>query len=191
MNQLLLKPSRLSRSVTEPSQRLFPREPVANKSKSQDQDRILVIDISKTPASYDYQSNFPTLCSAKSTASSFFGNSENSVYSYPIIDADTPTPTTRVTEHPLQCTFPARSSSMEKVAPLEPQYGYQGKEPNDPDDPNAEVSVASQISISRRQRQFLVPITPKTARQPIQPRINEQSIVDESRVSHHLKLEDA
>ena len=192
MNQLLLKPSRLSRSVTEPNHRLFPPKPAVNKSKSQDQDHILVIDISGTSASYDRQPSFsPPQRSANSTASSFSENPESSGYFYPTSEVDTPTFTTGVTEHSLQREFPARTSSMKKPASLEPQYGYQGKDRNDPNDPNAEVSVAREISISRRQRQLLVPITPKTARQPIQPRINEQSIADESRKSHHLTLEDA
>ena len=53
----------------------------------------------------------------------------------------------------------------------------------------AEISIARQISVSQRQRQLLVPIVPKFARQPMQPRIEQQ---DEATVrqSHHLVLED-
>ena len=35
----------------------------------------------------------------------------------------------------------------------------------------AEVSIARQISISRKQRQLLVPVVAKTARQPVQPQV--------------------
>ena len=53
----------------------------------------------------------------------------------------------------------------------EPPYTHQGE---DQLSSAAQVSVARQISISRRQRQILVPIAPKIARQPVQPWINEQ-----------------
>ena len=165
MNQLHLKPSRLSRSVTEPNRRLFPPKPAINKSNSQNQDHILVIDISGTPAYYDCQPSFsPPQRSANSTESGFSKNTEISGSSYPTTKADTPTLRTGVTEHSLQRLFPARSSSMKEIASLEPQYGFHGQDPNDP---NAEVSVARQISISHRQPQRLVPIPPKTTRQPI------------------------
>lgn len=64
----------------------------------------------------------------------------------------------------------------------------------------AEISVARQISLSRKQRQLLVPIVPKTARQPMQPKLvsvngegkeeGEWKAVA-SRKSHHLIIEDA
>ncbi|KAI4121011.1 MAG: hypothetical protein LQ338_006614 [Usnochroma carphineum] len=58
----------------------------------------------------------------------------------------------------------------------------------------AEISIARQISISKRQRQLLVPAVPKVAPQPVQPRIVDVQPGSRSRKSHHsyhLVLEDA
>ena len=60
---------------------------------------------------------------------------------------------------------------MKKTFSPEPPYIDQGE---DQLSTAAHVSVARQISISRRQRQILVPIAPKTNRQPVQPWIDEQ-----------------
>ena len=59
---------------------------------------------------------------------------------------------------------------MKQINSSETSYIHQGE---DQLSSAAQVSVARQISISRRQRQILVPIAPKTARQPVQPWINE------------------
>ena len=65
----------------------------------------------------------------------------------------------------------------------------------------AEISIARQISLSRRQRQMVVPIVPKTARQPMQATLVNIVGGDDksggetkghvSRKSHHVLLEDA
>ena len=63
-----------------------------------------------------------------------------------------------------------------------------------------EISIARQISLSRRQRQMVVPIMPKTARQPMQATlvdvVGNEKVEGErkghaSRKSHHVLLEDA
>lgn len=189
VNKLLPKPSPLSSSVTGPSHHLFPPRPAIKKSKSQDQDHVLVIvhkseDTPGTPTSHGGQvSSDLSQRSATSTSASFLECAEYP--SYPTIEMDPPTPTKCARQDFLQRAFPARKSSMKRLASPESNQG------EDSVGTAAEVSVARQISISRRQRQLLVPIVPKTARQPMQPRINEQSTAEESRKSHHLTLEDA
>ena len=132
-------------------------------------------------------SSDPSQRSANSTKAGFFECAEYPEYSFPTIAADTLTPTKGVAQDSAQRAFPARHSSMKNLASLESRYPHQGEEPIGP---TAEVSVARQISISRRQRQLLVPIAPKNARQPIQPRINEQNTANESRKPHLLTVED-
>ena len=189
VNRSLLRTSSLNRSSTEPSHRLFPSKPAIKKSKSQDQHHILVIehlseDDCQPPTSHGRQSSAnPAQRSANSTTGKCPDHPE---YSHPATETDTPTPIEN-TQDPLRRIFPERKSSMKKEASLEPHDRHQGEQPIGP---TTEVSVARQISISRRQRQLLVPIAPKTARQPIKPRINEQSSANESRKSHHLTLED-
>ena len=55
----------------------------------------------------------------------------------------------------------------------------------------AEISIARQISVSRRQRQLLVPIIPKTTKQPMQPKlVNVEGVSRHaSRKSHHVLVE--
>lgn len=194
VNKLLPKPSPLSRSTTAPTHHLLPPRPAIKKSKSQDQDHVLVVvhnseDTLGTPTSHGRQpSSNHSQRSANSTTASFFECAEYPGYSYPTTETDPPTPTNGAPQDFLKRAFPARKSSMKKLASPEPRYRNQRE---DPTGPPAEVSVARQISISRRQQQLLVPIVPKTARQPMQPRINEQSTTEESRKSHHLTLENA
>lgn len=59
-----------------------------------------------------------------------------------------------------------------------------------PEDLNnaAEISIARQISVSQRQRELLIPIVPKVARQPMFVDIRSSAI---ARKSQHLVLEDA
>lgn len=56
----------------------------------------------------------------------------------------------------------------------------------------AEISIARQISVSKRQRQLLVPIVSKQARQPMHPKLVIDGDQDaRSRKSHHLTVEHA
>lgn len=56
----------------------------------------------------------------------------------------------------------------------------------------SEISIARQISVSKRQRQLLVPIVSKQARQPKQPKFVIESEQDAtSRKSHYLTVEHA
>ena len=187
------KSSPLSRSVTAPSRYLFQPSPAIKASKSQDQDDVLVIvhnseDISGTLTSHGrHPISDPSQRPANSTRGSFLECAEYPGYSYPTFQTDSPTFTKSATQDLVQHAFPARKSSMKKLAPSEPRYRHQRQ---DPIDPAAEVSIARQISISRRQRQLLVPIVPKTARPPMQPKISKQSATEKSRKSHHLTLED-
>lgn len=146
-----------------------PSKPALKKGNAQGQDHFLVLmhsseDIAETSISHDRRPSVNlSQRSANSTTASFFECAEDPGY------------------ESSQPAFPARTSSMRKVASPKPRYRHQGKDRKDAVGPNAEVSVARQISITRRQRQLLA----------IKPRINHQSTTDESRISHHLTLEDA
>lgn len=176
VNKLPLKLSPLSCSSTGPSRRLPPPKPAIKESKPKDQDHILVIRhkseaISEESTSRDRElSSNPSQRSANSTTASLSECTEYPRYSSPAIEADTPTPTEVAPQGSLRRAFPARKSSMKSPASPELPYKHQQE---DPIGSAAEVSVARQISISRRQRQFLVPIAPKTTRHPIQPGLDK------------------
>ena len=193
MNKLLQKPSPLSRSPTDPSHRLLPPKPTIKKSKPQDQDQDHVLVMVRKSEGISgnegrQHSSDPPQRSTKSATAKLLGCAEHSGYSYPIIETDTPTSTNAAPQDTLHRAFPARKSSMKKIISPEPPYIHQGE---DQLSSAAQVSVARQISISRRQRQVLVPIAPKITRQPVQPWINEQSNAEGSRQPHHLTSKDA
>ena len=194
VNRLLLKPKPSTRSSTEPSHRLLPPRSTNQTSNSQDQNHVFVKvhkseDFSGTPTSHGRRpSSDPFQRSANSTKAGFSECAEYPEYSFPTVRADTPTPMKGVPQDSVQRAFPARKSSIKYLGSLESRYRHQVEEPIGP---TAEVSIARQISISRRQRQLLVPIAPNNARQAIQPRTNEQSTAKESRKSHLLTVEDA
>ena len=194
VKNLLPKPSPLSRSVTDPNYHLLPPRPAIKESKSQDQNHVFVIvrkpkDIPGTTTCEGRQpSSDPSQRSANSTTASIFECADHTEYSCAAIETNLPTLSKGATEDYLQRAFPVRKSSMRQLDSPEPRYIHQGE---DPIGPAAEVSVARQISITRRQHQLLVPIVPKIARQPLQPRINDQSTTEESGKSHNLTLEDA
>ena len=169
VNKLLQKPSPLSRSSTDRSHCLPPPKPTTKKSKSQDQDHVFVI-VHKTERISRNEgrqhSSDPSQCSAKSATASLLGCAEHSGYSYPTIKTDTPISTNAAPQDALHRAFPARKSSMKKI--IQPELPSIDQE-EDQLSTAAQVSVARQISISRRQRQILVPIAPKTTRQPVQP----------------------
>ena len=77
---------------------------------------------------------------------------------------------------------------MKKIISPKPPYSHRGE---DQLSSAAQVSVARQISISRRQRQILVPIAPKITHQPAQAWINGQSNAEVSRQPHNLTSKDA
>lgn len=191
------KPSPLSRSTTAPNTLAPPDRPKIHKSKSQDQDHVLVIvhsptDLPSTPTSHRRKlSSNPSFPSANSTQTNFLECAEFTGYPYPTVDVDPPLPTTGAKEAFLQRAFPARKSSMKKLQ-LPPE-GLQlpRRHASDSMSTMAEVSIARQISISRRQRQLLVPIAPKLARQPMQPTLVKGTTTPASRKSHHPTLEDA
>ena len=191
MSKLLPKSSPLGRSVTAPSGHIFPRRPTIKKSNSQDRDHVLVIvhNSEANSTSHGHQpSSDPFQRSVNSTKASFLECADHPRYSAPVTEADSPIPTEDAAQESLHRAFPARKSSMKRLASPEPRYKHQGENLISP---ATEVAVARQISISRRQRQLLVPIISKTTHQPVQPRTNEQTTMEASRKSHHLTLEDA
>lgn len=197
-SKILAKPSPLSRSTTAPNLLSPPDRPQSHKSKSQDQDHVFVIvhspaDLPSTPVSNDRGRSLdmpypPT----DSTRASFFECHEYSGCSLPTVEVDPPTPTTKsAREAFLKRAFPARKSSMKKLPlPLE-EIHCPSHPRSDSVSTTAEVSIARQISISRRQRQLLIPIAPKLARQPRQPKLVKGVSTPAARKSHHLTLEDA
>ena len=191
MSKLFPKSSPLGRSVTAPSGHLFPHRPTIKKSISQDRNHVLVIvhNSEASPTSHSRQpSSDPFQRSANSTKASFLECADRPRYSSPVIEADSPTPLEDTAQESLQSAFPARKSSMKRLASPGPRHKNRG---GNLISPATEVAVARQISISRRQRQLLVPIISKTTHQPGQPRTNEQTTMEGSRKSHHLTLEDA
>ena len=191
VSKLLPKSSPLGRSVTAPSGHIFPHRPTIKKSNSQDRNHVLVIvhNSEASPTSHVRQpSSDPFQRSPKSTKASFLECADHPRYSATVIQANSPIPTEDAAQEPLHRAFPARKSSMKRLASPEPLYKHQAENLISP---ATEVAVARQISISRRQRQLLVPIISKTTHQPMQPRTNEQTTMEASRKSHHLNLEDA
>lgn len=176
VNKLPLKLSSLNRSSAGPSRRLPPPKPAIKESKPKDQDHILVIlhkseDISEESTSHDRElSSNLSQRSANSTTALLSECTEYPRYSSTTIEADTPTPAEVAPQGAPRRAFPARKSSMK--SPASPALPYKHQQ-EDTIGSAAEVSVARQISISRRQRQFLVPIAPKTTRQPIQPGLDK------------------
>ena len=191
MSKPLPKSSPLGRSVTARSDHLLPHRPTIKKSNSQDRDHVLVIvhNTEASPTSHGRQpSSDPFQRSASSTKASFLERTDHPWYSSPVIEADSPIPMEHAAQVSLHRALPVRKSSMKRLASPEPRYPHQGENLIKP---ATEVAVARQISISRRQRQLLVPIISKTTHQPMQPRTNEQTTMEDSRISHHLALEDA
>ena len=146
--------------------------------KRQTPERIRIIDTSDSPASSYY--------SAKSV------------------------PDLNISTNPLSATSKERSliqdpistSSIERAAIPQNFNNVATTNPLTSSPPSvAEISIARQISLSRRQRHMVVPITPKTARQPMQATlvdvVNDEKTEEGerrghvSRKSHHVLLEDA
>lgn len=191
VSKLLPKSSPLGRSVTAPSGHIFPHRPTIKKRNSQDQDHVLAIvhNSEASPRSHGRQpSSDPFQRSANSSKASFLECADHPRYSSPTIEADSPTATEDAAQEYLHRAFPARKSSMKRLASPEPRYKHRGENLISP---ATEVAIARQISISRRQRQLLVPIISKTTHQPMQPRTNEQTTMEDSRKLHHLTSEDA
>lgn len=193
----LFKPSPLSRSTTAPNGLAPPDRPPIHKSKSHDQDHIFVIvhspaDLPSTPIPGRRPSLDLPNPSANSTQASFFECPEFPLCSNPAVEMDIPSPVTKsVREAFLNRAFPARRSSMKKPSlPLE-EPNFSSHSLSDSVSTTAEISIARQISISRRQRQLLVPVAPKLARQPRQPKLVNGISTPAARKSHHLMLEEA
>lgn len=194
-NRSLPRPSPLSRSTTTPNTTLTPPQPKIHKTKSQDRDQVFVIvhtptDSPSTPTAHGRMPSFgPPAPSANSTQASFFECEEYPGYTF---EEDPPTPTSAKSPKDtfLQRAFPARKDSIKKLnlAKSEACLRHQADEPVSTVAAAAEVSVARQISISRRQRQMLVPIA--QARQPMRPTLVNARSTSALRKSHHPTLSD-
>ena len=181
----LSKPSPLSRSVTAPETTLSPPRPTVRTSQSQSSDHVFVIVQSPEETSIHGRkpSSNPTSTSANSSQTSFFDCTENTDYS--LVDKSLP----RFATQPIpREAYPTRKSSMRKFPLTQSPHHHQA---SDSMGTAAEVSIAREISISRRQRQFLVPIVPKVVQQPMQPTLIGEESINESRKSTYPTLEDA
>lgn len=142
-----------------------------------------------TPTSRGRMPSFgPPAPSANSTQASFFECEEYPGYTF---EEDSPMPTTKSPKDTfLQRAFPARKDSIKKLNLPESEAGLR-HQPSDSVSTvaaAAEVSIARQISISRRQRQMLVPIA--QARQPKRPTLVNSLSTSALRKSHHPTLSD-
>lgn len=189
-NKSTSKLNPLSRSTTAPTNLAPPERPQFHKSKSQDQDHVFVIvhGMETLQSNRGRSLDIPRHPS-DSTQAKYFGYPDFPVNCHPVLEVDPPMPHTKVArEDFLKRAFPARKSSMKKLRlPLEvPQCPPTS--PSDSSIPTAEISIARQISISRQQRQLLIPIAPQLARQP---KLMNGTGSPAARKSHHLTLEDA
>jgi len=191
-NRSLPKPSPLSRSTTAPNTTFCPPRPTIHKSKSQDRDHVFVLvhspaESPSTPTSHGWMPNCgPPAPSANSTQASFFECAECPGYNF---EEDPPTPTSKSAKDAfLQRAFPVRKDSMKKLQLPESESRPRHKANHSVSTiaATAEVSIARQISISRRQRQMLVPIT--QARQPKRPTLVSLPSTLALGKSHHPTL---
>ncbi len=89
----------------------------------------------------------------------------------------------RAPHKPDPAPLPSVPTNTPKSTPTKPNAPDQ--KPKD----DAEISIARQISVSKRQRHLLVPIVPKTARQPMQPTVIDVREPSPCRKSHHVVVE--
>ena len=208
----LSKPSPLSRSVTAPNTTAKSLlRPILQTSKSQGPDELLIkvpgtevpslpkVEAIKKDRHHHRRSS--SLNPSDFSAGLFPSTFEYDDYSY---EDDYPRPSSANEarkEIPARHAFPVRKSSMKapRAPPatpptLSPQLC--SKPPSNcepllpqPGNSEGEVSIARQISISRRQRN-LVPIVPQVARQPLQVNLVNSSNAPALRKSHHLTFED-
>lgn len=197
--KISLDRSPLSRSMTAPGA-MSPGRAKKERSDSQEQNHVIVIVHSPARAS----SIRPSKGSRR--GNSYTGASHRSQSSTEASFVEAPESPIEVSRSPLKKEdLPLRKSSMK--APQKPPdttdaasrpmkaaqtQNITATNPDGPDLPlrdAAEISVARQISVSRRQRHLLVPIVPKTARQPVQPTVVDVREFSPCRKSHHLVLE--
>ena len=195
----MLDRSPLSRSVTAPGA-ISPGRAEKELADSQEQNHVVVILHSPAPT----PSIGPSKISRRGNSCSDTSHRSQSSTDASFVEAP---------ESPLEVSrpivkkedLPLRKSSMR--APRKPletadaatlpsvPLNTPAATPNKPDAPDqtlrdaAEISIARQISVSRGQRHLLVPIVPKTARQPVQPTVVDVREASPCRKSHHLVLE--
>ena len=88
-------------------------------------------------------------------------------------------------------TFPTRKSSIRNILKPTEEGPVACPSTNESIGTGTEISIARQISISRRERQLLVPVARKLARQPMQPILVNEVDAPAARKSHHLTPEEA
>ena len=191
VNKPLPKPSPLGRSTTAPSTFAPSELPQIHKNKSNEQNHVLLIvhdsvGLPSTSTSDIPRNSLDSLRpSINSTQASFLEHPGDPGCLSPTADVDPPNITGKYGREVL----PLRKSSMKKSQQSLEELGCTNQP--QPDSVGTEISIARQISILRRQQQLLVPVTPKLARQPRQPRLVDGVSNPAARKSHHLKLEDA
>ena len=206
------KPSPLSRSVTTPTVTTASlSRPIIQSSESHDPNQLMIViheaeslspprahSASGASGHHRRTSSFnPSDFSDSSTRASYFEYIED------LAENQSPRPSSANgprREALARSAFPVRKSSMKAPraspvtprttrppVPVEPPSLRKAPEPIVGD---AEVSIARQISISRRQRN-LVPVMPQAARQPMQAKLVESCSTSALRKSHQLTFEAA
>ena len=187
-------PSPLSRSMTAPSNIPALSRPDIQRNKTQEQNQAIVIiqspedgHVASIPHRYDLssaQSYIPNVSAKDKTSKSRRVSSQNQPNPEITTEESAESDTRDIS---LQRPFPTRKSSMKKLPlPVISTPAADGARDDGINITAAEVSIARQISISRRQRQLLVPVAPKLARQPMRPTIVNGISTPATRKSHHL-----
>lgn len=195
--KVTLERSPLSRSMIAPGA-ISPGRAKKELSEPQEQNHVIVIvhspaRASSTAPSKDSHRGNPSSDtshrSQSSTDASFVEALESPILRPPLKKEDLPLRKSSM-------RAPHKPPNTADAAPLPPApTNMPASTPTKPNATNqklraaAEISIARQISVSRRQRHLLVPIVPKTATQPMQPTVVDVREPSPCRKSHHLVLE--
>ena len=195
-NKPTLVPSPLGRSVTAPSKSPVTNRPGVQRSKTQvsGQDPALAHHppvIHVTPVSHGAGvGSFESQISCNSTLETPCGQTQTSIaynQSTPELNYEAVSANKRRDVQSHQA-FPTRKSSLKRV-PADSNPATDRVRDDAASVAAAEVSIARQISISRRQRQLLVPVAPRLAHQPMTPTVVNGESTPAARRPQQLKSE--
>ena len=187
--------------LTDSSERAFPENPRQDSSQVsyQSQEKIIEQEPKKTPKQAPSTPNLhqsrpraPSTPSLVRTASLTKGQPNQGPLKFTQIKpthASPPNTEGNVTSPPHHNAAIAPSKTAKTQAEF--AHAVNGNPLTSSPPSAAEISIARQISVSRRQRQLLVPIIPKTTKQPMQPKLVNVECVSRhaSRKSHHVLVE--
>ena len=198
MDKPIPKSSPLARSMTAPKSIAPLSRPRIHKSNSEGRDQVLLIvqnsaPLPSTPTpSIRRKSSDAAHLSRSSTQFSSHEWTEFPDCPRSSMDVNPSTTNVKVARPAfVNCTFPVRNSSIRKLPQSSEEPITSSHFQRDSAGTVTEVSIARQVSISRRQQQLVVPIVPKFARQPKLPILVNEAGTPATRESHHLTLESA